>query len=197
MTRTGRAAVAALLLLAAGGCDLFATRAPEVEGSQESLWTPPTTPEIVVTNLELALEIGNLNDYQRALTVDFVFLPDAADVAQMEIEAPGLDVFEGWDRLVEVEVATTIRGGADSVAVDLAKFDDDLGQTVRVLKYDYVVTLFSGNLQTFYQGDAWFTIAQQPNGEWLIQGWEDVAIPQTPSWGILKGRSKGQSFSGS
>jgi hypothetical protein len=186
--RSGRAAVLAVLLVP-GGCDLFATREPEVEGSQQSLWTPPTSPEIVVTNLELALEIGNFNDYQRALTPDFSFTPDPADVAQLGIEFPGDNVFDGWDRSVEVEVATTIRAGADSVAVELVKFEDDLGQPIRLLKYDYKVTLRTGTLQTFYEGDAWFTIALQENGEWIIREWEDVAIPQTPSWGILKGRS--------
>lgn len=190
MIASGRAVVLAAAL-ALPGCDLFATREPEVEGSQESLWTPPTSPEIVVTNLELAFEIGNLNDYERALTVDFAFEPDAADVAQLEIEFPGLGVFDNWDRAVEVEVATTIRGSADSVAVGFVKFEeDDLGQTLRLLKYDYVVSLFAGGARTDYEGEAWFHIAQQGNGEWLIQDWEDVAIPSEVSWGILKGRNR-------
>jgi hypothetical protein len=185
--------LAAVLALAAalGGCDLFATREPEVEGSQESLWTPPTSPEIVVTNLELAFEIGNINDYQRALTADFVFRADASDVAQLEIDRPGEMVFDGWDRDVEVSTVTVIRGSADSVAVSLVQFDDDLGETVRLLKYDYVVRIFGGGAESAFEGEAWFQVAQQGNGEWLIQDWEDVAsVAAAESWGILKGQNR-------
>lgn len=189
--RTGRAAtVACALALVGGGCDLFATRAPVVESAQESLWTSPTSPEIVVTNLELAFEIGNYNDYQRALTEDFTFQPDAADVAQLDIEFPGQAIFDGWDRAEEVQVAQTIGDAADSVAVDFVQFDDDLGQTVRLLKYRYVLTVSNPAGDAVFEGEAWFQIAQQDNGEWLIQAWEDVASSTTnDSWGLLKGRN--------
>ena len=179
-----------LAAVLAGGCDLFATREPVVSGSQESLWQPPTSPEIVVTNLELAWEIGNFNDYDRALTDDFTWTADPADAAQLEIEFPGAGVLDDWDADVEVEVATTIRGSVDSLAVDLIQFDDDQGQTVRLLKYDYTVSLFTGETRTDYVGEAWFHIAQQPGGEWLIRDWEDVSGQTGDSWGLLKGRNR-------
>jgi len=188
------AVLSAAVLL--GGCDLFATRDPEVTGSQQSLWTPPTSPEIVVTNLELAFEIGNFNDYRRALTDDFTFAADPGDAAQLEIEFPGTEVLENWTADVDVEVATNIRGGVDSLVVDFVRFDNvDQGQTLRLLKYDYVVSLFAGDTRTDYVGEAWLSIAQQDNGEWLIRDWEDVAGQSAAdSWGLLKGRNR---FSGS
>jgi len=185
--------VAAILIAAvlAGGCDVFATREPEVAGGQQSLWTPPTEPGIVVSNLELAWEIGNFNDYRRALTDDFTFTADPGDAAQLEIEFPGEDVLENWDAEVDVEVAATIRGGADSLSVDLVRFEDDLGQTVRLQKFDYTVTVFAGETATEYVGEVWFSIAQQDNGEWLIRDWMDVAAQGgEDSWGLLKGRNR-------
>lgn len=190
--RVRTAFLAPLLLVLASGCDLFATRQPIVESAEQSLWTPPTEPEIVVTNLELAFEIGNFNDYQRALTEDFTFRPDNSDVVQLDLEYPGQDVFADWTREVEVATAQTIWNAADSVFVDFTQFDDDLGQTVRLLKYDYVLTLrTAGQEDSIWEGQAWFTTVQQPNGEWLIQDWEDVASSASrESWGRLKGRNR-------
>jgi hypothetical protein len=180
--------LAAVLL---GGCDLLATRSPEVEGGQNSEWTPPTLPDIVVTNLKRAWEIGNFNDYRRALTSDFTFEADPGDAAQLEIEFPGTGVLDDWNAEVEVEVATAVRGAVDSLKVDFVRFEDDLGQTVRLQKYNYVVSLYVGGAQTDYVGDAWFTIARQENGDWLIRDWMDVA-DQGPedSWSLLKGRNR-------
>ncbi len=179
-----------VLGLLAGGC-LFETRAPIVGEGDRSFWEPPTTPEIIVRNLETAFENGIFNDYSRALTEDFVFRPDGADSVQIEVERPGEEVFVEWDREVETATAQTIKDSADSVDVVFTLFSDDLIGDDHLRKENYVLTLFQpGGGEVVYVGQAWFSI-RQIGGEWFIYEWEDVRTSQTtPTWGLLKGRNR-------
>jgi hypothetical protein len=183
----GRVGWLALALLASG-C-LFKTRTPIVGEGERSFWEPPTTPEIIVRNLETAFENGVFNDYSRALTEDFVFQPDGADSAQIEIERPGEQVFVGWNREVETEAAQTIKDSADSVDVVFTLFSDELIGDDHLRKEDYVLTLFQGGGEVAYVGQAWFLI-RQTSGEWFIYEWEDVRTSDAPTWGLLKGRNR-------
>jgi hypothetical protein len=184
------AALAPALLLGAG-CDLFQTREPAAGGTGNSVWQPPTTPEIVVENLQLALENGVFGDYTRALTDDFTFVPDDADVAQLAIERPGEAVYGGWTKDVETQVAEAIRTGLTSLDLGLTLVSEETLPDGRLQKYGYALTLTRGASVTVYEGQAWLDIRQEPNGDWLIARWEDVITPQTvESWGLLKGRNR-------
>ncbi|MGQ0720376.1 MAG: hypothetical protein ACT4PE_02240 [Candidatus Eiseniibacteriota bacterium] len=177
--------------LGGAGCDLFATREPPpVEEGTEGIWQTPTTPRIVVENLERALEAPSFGDYQRALTEDFVFRPDDADVVRIGLERPGETPYENWDREVERQTAEAISQSADSVALTLELFEETPIAAARLIKYRYDLTLFSAGTGTTFEGEAWFQIRQEPNGDWLIFDWEDVASSNTQSWGLLKGRSR-------
>ncbi len=191
-----RAARLALILFAAmflpgAGCNLFETREPEGGSGSINIWVPPTRPEIIVQNLLAALEAGSFGDYQRAFAPDFDFVPDGTDMAQLQIERPGEEVYAGWNKDVETQVAESIYGTARSLDLRLVFFQEQLLQEGRLHKYDYTLTLETTSGVNVYQGQAWFTIVQQFNGDWLIAGWQDVITPQTvESWGRLKGRNR-------
>jgi hypothetical protein len=193
MSPARRSLLAAFTALGAlgAGCDFFATREPPVvDRGNEGIWQPPTTPRIVVENLERALEASSFGDYQRALTEDFVFRPDDADVVRIELERPGDTPFENWDRDVERQTAEAISQSADSVALVIELFEETPIAAARLVKYRYDLSLFSAGIPTTFEGEAWFQIRQEPNGDWLIFDWEDVATSTAPSWGLLKGRSR-------
>jgi len=184
----GIAVVSALFL--SGGCSLFETRDPILAGGDDSVWVQPTEPEIVVENLRLAFERAIFNDYIRALTDDFTFVPDASDVAQLEIDFPGQPVYDGWDRTVESDVAEAIRTPADSVRVTFGEpIREDSPEDV-LLKYEYLLWVFAGGDSTAHEGEAWFR-TRASAGEYRIFEWEDIASSTTrPSWGLLKGRNR-------
>jgi hypothetical protein len=194
--RRARAIEAALLALAAlalpgAGCGLFDVRDAVEGGGEDSVWVPPTSPEIVVANLEAALEAGIFGDYLRAFTEDFAFVPDAADVVQLSIERPGEPVFEGWTREVETQVAEAIETGAESLELALVFLSEQILDEGRLHKYSYVLTLQRGGEVDVHQGEAWLEIRQVTGGEWLIHAWQDVITPETvESWGRLKGRNR-------
>ncbi len=178
------------LWLPGAGC-LFDTREAEEGEGGESVWVPPTSPEIVVENLRAALEAEIFGDYVRAFTEDFTFEPDAADVAQLAIERPGEPVYENWTRDVETATAENVAAGAESVELAFSLISEQLVEDGRLQKYDYTLTLVRAEGADVYQGEAWFEIRQEPTGDWLIHHWLDVITPETvESWGRLKGRNR-------
>lgn len=181
---------AAALWLPGAGC-LFDTRDAEEGEGGDSVWVPPTSPEIVVENLRAALETEVFGDYLRAFTDDFLFEPDAADVAQLAIERPGEPVYDDWTRDVETATAENIVAGAESVELVLSLISEQIVEGARLQKYDYTLTLLRSGGPSVYQGEAWFEIRQEPTGDWLIHRWLDVITPETDeSWGRLKGRNR-------
>ena len=180
----------AALYLPGAGC-LLSTRTAERGEGGGSVWVPPTSPEIVVQNLQAALEAGIFGDYTRAFTDDFAFEPDGADVVQLSIERPGEDVFADWTRDVETQVAEAISGGATEVTLGLTLLTEQLVDEGRLQKYMYTLTVVRGGAPQVYQGQAWFVIRQEATGDWLIAHWLDVITPDTvESWGRLKGRNR-------
>lgn len=185
-----RGGILLLLALPAGGC-WFATREASPGGEGETVWVPPTSPDIVVENLRAALEAGVFGDYIRAFTTDFAFEPDGTDVTQLAIERPGQAVYDGWNRDVETQTAEEIAAGASELHLVFTLLSEQVVDEGRLQKYDYVLTLVRGTTPEVYQGQAWFEIRLEPTGDWLISHWLDVITPETvDSWGRLKGRTR-------
>jgi len=181
--------VAAMLFLPGAGCDLFATRKPDVSGVGTSVWLTPVTPQIIVENLASSFQGGVFSDYQRTMTEDFLFRPDETDVFNIEVIRPGEAVFENWNREVETTTAEAIFGSAESVGLVLGLMREELIADGRLLKYAYDLTLTApGGDAVLYEGQAWFKVRQDVgSGEWFIFDWEDIASEEAPSWGFLKG----------
>jgi len=188
ISRPGGLAAAALLILIQAGCGLFDTREPvEGEGGQ-SFWQPPTSPEIIVRNLEVAFENGIFNDYQRALTADFTFHPDLADSLDVEGGRPG--AFANWTRDVETETAAAIFATADSLSLVMDPPSQEIIGDDRLLKQNYILTLQTVGGATIYAGEVWFFV-RPVAGEWYIYHWEDIATSSSRrSWGFLKGNTR-------
>jgi len=180
------------LWLPGAGCGLFDTRDPLVSESDGGIWVAPIRAEILIENLERAFEAGVFTDYQRALTEDFVFIPDGTDVATFEQERPGEDVYGDWTAEVETvtaEIIWTAAGG--EVELGLEFLSEQLIPEGRLRKYRYSLLVTEADQVQEYRGEAWFSLTQLTGGDWAIYEWEDVAAdPQLPSWGFLKGSQR-------
>jgi hypothetical protein len=159
-------------------------------GDEASVWEPPTSPELILLNLETAFEQGIFNDYRRALTEDFAFHPDETDSFAVEVERPGENTWADWDRDVETETAESIRGGVDSVDVAFTLLAEEGDADDRLRKEDYSLVLYLPGETKTYAGEAWIRV-RQVSGEWFIYEWTDIASsPSHESWGLLRGRNR-------
>jgi hypothetical protein len=194
--RAGWTAAAAACLAAylsvSTGCGAFDTRTPVEGEGEETIWQPPTTPQITIQNLELAFESKIFNDYRRALTEDFFFRPDNADSFQISLDRPGVPVYVNWNKDVEGDTAGNIAADADSISLFFATGTEEIIGEDRLLKKTYELRIVRAADVPTYVGEAWFWVREVANGEWYIYRWEDIRTTPPPavSWGYHKGQRR-------
>jgi len=165
----------------------FATREPEPPTGDRSSWQQPTTPEIVVENLKLAIIEGNLANYMKCL-VDtnsrFKFIPDEL----VRVNNPG--VFEYWGLSSEQEyISKVFSATTDSSKMALMNPTQvpDYQDSV-FLKIEYELELHHNLDESFpksAKGEAEFWL-NRSSGQYYITQWTDFGTANTPSWSSIK-----------
>ncbi len=89
-TRSKRIGFALSLLLLAAGCSLFEPREPEQPSQSGSNLPPPTTPDVVLSNLQSSIVSRNLQDYMNCFanpatnSRGLTFIPSPDYIAQLQ-----------------------------------------------------------------------------------------------------------------
>jgi hypothetical protein len=185
---------AALCLgLALAGCGLFSTREPEPPKAGGNTFVPPTTPDIVLTNMQHAVSEKDAANYLRCLpdtlnsSRTFSFAPSAAAAGRY------VTTFLFWSLQSEKSyfsalVALTpsssssslnITGGFSVITTDSAIYNGDYQLTFQH-GLSGVPETVRGNLQ--------FVLVTDRTSLWSIVRWIDNPIGSDPSWSDLKGR---------
>ena len=182
-----------LLMTGVAGCGLFSTRDPEPPTSGSSSFTPPTSPDIVLSNLEHAVAEKNAENYVRCL-VDtlnserrFAFTPTAAAAGRYP------STFLNWSlqsersyfssllALTPKEASTslTVSGGFTVLASDSAMFTGT---------YSMSIPHGVNGIATTVRGTVQFLLAPNRNSLWGIVEWIDTPLANETSWSEWKGR---------
>lgn len=178
-----------LLLLA--GCDLFSTRTVEPPIDPRSNFTPPTSYDIVIQNLQFAIAEKNLNNYMNCF-VDTSYAPATflfnADIESL-IQYPSLN---NWDinkertyytnllSLTEIAQTSTLFLSNEQVfnSLDSAVYDSDY------------LLVFNHSRETVakqVKGKLRFIIVPNANNFWAIQEWYDFKNnSEDTTWSVLK-----------
>ncbi len=186
-------------IVALQSCSWFATRIPEDPSSSGLGFKPPTTPDIVVSNLQNAFSDNNAENYVLCFTdtsinknLTFQFSPSA------EANARYSDLFAKWntnnERTAFLSMVSRLEQNSKLLlTLSNSRFDILLPDSA-VYVSDYlvsvptVVTAFEKN----YVGSMRLTISQIGNGLWGISRWIDSRNPGIDStlstWSILKGQ---------
>jgi hypothetical protein len=185
------------------GC-IFSTRTPQPPNSSASfIWTPATTPDIVIQNLSGALKILDATDYKRVFISAteassngvsiFSFTP-ASDISQSS-----RSIFTDWTVPNEGTWVTNLNAqlSANSqIALLLTETNADQSTNSASLSYNYTISLPSSTSSTVIpgvvQGSLQFQLAfittDEGTKEWRIVSWSDF-LPQSgngPTWSDLK-----------
>jgi hypothetical protein len=178
-----------LVLLA--GCDLFSTRTVEPPEDPRSNFTPPTSYDIVIQNLQFAIAEKNLNNYMSCF-VDTGFSSSSfkfnADV-ESQIQYPNLN---NWDinkeRIYFTNLLSLTNAGASSTlflsneqvfnSLDSAVYDSDY------------LLVFNHSRETVakqVRGKLRFILVPNTNNFWAVQEWYDFKnISTDTTWSVLK-----------
>jgi hypothetical protein len=175
------------------GCGLFETRNPEPPSNVGATFVPPTSPDIVLSNLILAIRERNTGNYLRCLPdtlstdVQFRFIPTAAASGRY------VSTFTSWSLASEqsyfnaltvfTDPQTTssleLMGKFSVVAADSAIYDGS-----------YLLTFLHSvpGVAQSVRGTLQFTLRPDRTFFWRIIRWVDNPDGDLPSWSEWKGR---------
>ena len=189
------------------GCDaIFGTREPEVpkDDVSRSLWQQPTSPGIVLENLQNAFLQRNEENYLRSLTDStistrvFVYIPNQ----ETAVNNPGR--FEGWglnEEMVHINLLFSEASLPDGVlsSLEFTRFEEPSIPSDSALFeeiYDLELEHTLENVPTKMRGIAKFRMARGSDGNWSIYRWEDLTFSgdndtlKLPTWSELKARAQ-------
>lgn len=174
-------------------CDLLSTRDPQPPAQQTNFRTP-TTPNIVLENLQAAVNARDAVSYARCFadtahgTAPYRFIP-AADAQLYAVR------FSTWGVADEtayfLSLKSQVPAGA-SMTLFLDSLQTEAGasdSTVYSATYTLVANHTDPTRPTQARGRMHLTVKADPVTQlWAIAQWLDVAVPPDASWSVMKAR---------
>lgn len=180
------------------GCGVFDTRDPEPPITPGSTYESPTTPSLVLSNLERAVGSANIRDYRRcfgdtARGLAFSFLPatDGYSAAPQQFDTWTIVDEESWFRSA---VSVLKQGESPSLTlvpdeVTSAPVGDSVQHSAR---YTLSIPHTRNGVEQQGSGTLQFTLRRDNQGEWAVTRWRDLKESGAASWSLLKARFVGR-----
>lgn len=190
-----RSSLVAFLLPFIAGCGLFDTREPENPINAGSAFEAPTSPSIVLRNMQSALNFANALDYRKCFADSSVGLAPFRFQASVEGLAVSPGRFATWtvsdeESYIRNIFAELAEGTTASVSFNPADIVDvPIGDSIR-FSADYAVNFphTRQGVEREASGRLLFTLRLSPRNEWYITYWQDIAVDGKPTWSLLKAR---------
>ncbi|MCD4708136.1 MAG: hypothetical protein K8S62_10405 [Candidatus Sabulitectum sp.] len=186
-----RFSVAVLIALVFSSCNLFEPRTPEDPSNEGVVWLDPTSPDIVVENIQSTLN-GGSTLYMDCFTESFVFYADSNDIN----EYSGYN-FDDWTKAVENSTVSLLFTIVPADSIIAAEFLIDTGNPDPAAPSDSVTIYRNYTIsipQSYHSGTGTPAagIAElhmvENDGLWAIQEWHDVRHVETSlvTWAVAK-----------
>lgn len=173
------------------GCGLFETRTVEPPTEVRSTFNQPTSPDIVLANLNFAITEKNLDNYMRCLvdsnfsTKRFKFIPDA-------VSQTAYPVFLNWNLSSERIYFSNLISSTEensSTNLFLSNINFNTGIDSAVIDSDYIL-VFNHNRQNIAKvtkGRLRFVMSPDIRSLWSIHSWSDfINDNNDTTWSVLK-----------
>lgn len=180
-----------LAVLFLGSCGLFDSRSVEPPTESRSTYTPPTSPYIVITNLNFAIAEKNLDNYMRCFVDSnfslrrFSYFPDAVSLASYP-------VFLNWslynERIYYSNLITsTDPNSATNLFPDNLTVNNAIDSAVADMDYILVFNHNRGNVPKEVKGKLRFIMGTDSRGLWSVHSWYDfINENNDTTWSFLK-----------
>jgi hypothetical protein len=193
MHRFSNALMILAAVLAVTACGMFETRDPEPPDTGSSTFIPPTSPELVLSNLEYAVAERNPENYIRCL-VDtlsggqrFIYIPTAAAAGRypasfsdwtLQSERSYFSALAAFTRASGVS-RLELRGNFSIMTADSAVYDG---------AYDLLFRHGVSGVSEEARGLLQLVLRSDRASIWSIARWIDIPSPEQTSWSEWKGR---------
>lgn len=178
-----------LVLLLVSGCDFFSPRDPETPDTDNSGFVPPTSPDIVISNLERAVDDLNVDDYM-ACFGETSFYFEASGEEQLKY----LTIFTAWDLNSERSYFNAIIGKQDGPGKSNLEFEQIEQEPIvgdsTVFSSCYFWEIENVEIDSsIFRGKLRFTLSRDESGLWSIHRWidyRDEEYPTSNTWSSVK-----------
>ncbi|HCA43289.1 MAG TPA: hypothetical protein DEP28_08560 [Bacteroidetes bacterium] len=180
-----------ILFLLIAGCGLFSTREVEPPIDPRSNFTPPTSPNLVMINLQFAIAEKNTNNYMKCF-IDSAFAGTSfryfAD-APTELQFP---VLANWNINSErIYYTNLVSVTSTESSSNLFLSNDNLITSIDSAIYDAdYLLVFNHNRQVTpktTKGKLRFVLIPDSRNLWGIKDWYDFKnAPEDTTWSFLK-----------
>jgi len=173
------------------GCGLFETRDVEIPNTPRSNFTPPTTPDIVITNFTSAIFQRDINNYTSCISdssfggANFKFIPDV-------ISQGTYPIFASWDKSKENSYFTNIVNLTPESSTSnlfLTNVTSNISTDSAVYDSDYLL-IFNhnrANVARQAKGKLRFVITHDTRNLWAIKSWTDFRVNDSDTtWSVIK-----------
>jgi len=169
----------------------FSSRESEQPSSEAGTFIPPTSPEIVLENLQLSYSELVIGNFIQTLDSNFSFSFDYVE---------GVITDSTWGFAEEINLTENmfselrLNQESRSISIELAPridYDDILLDTAATLIRSYLLIIAdsSGAELERYEGVSQFDLVENSFNFWTLLSWEDLHLDtETKSWADLKTR---------
>ncbi len=188
--------VCVLFAVVCCSCTIFTTRTPEPPDTRRSSFQPPTSTQVVISNLQAAIREKNIENYIQCLVAGdsgtaqqrYSFEPSAEAAARFA------SVFIGWNVVKERQSFTAFTAKIPAMSAPTIQLTNDRFELMSpdsvVFVADYLIrpNAPQSGIGTEFAGRMRLSIVSFANGFWAIRRWTDQALPQSQSasWSVLK-----------
>lgn len=172
----------------------FETRTPEPPKGQKSNWMPPTSANIVITNMEFAIRERNSLNYLRCLSDSLGTGKRFRFNADPLVSKNYPTLFSGWTKGNEETYINQLFVSylpKDSTSqIQLVFQRENVFQDSTIFLYNYKLklghTFASDQCPRLVEGQAEFRLIRDELGEWSIYYWADYRIGKKETWSQIK-----------
>jgi len=184
--------IPAIGILVLSSCSLFEPRVPQDPSNSGVVWQDPTSPDIVVENMQSALN-GKSLLYLDCLSDSFEFFADTNDIN----DYPTYN-FNDWtkgDEALTVTALFAVVPGDSSItsefSMDISHPDPAAPADSTIIYREYSITVpqsFHCGTGTPAVGIAELVLTEDSEGFWSILEWHDVRHEETNwvTWAVAK-----------
>jgi hypothetical protein len=176
-------------IINAGSCGIFETREPESPINTRNTFFPPTTAEIVISNLTYSIQEKNSENYVKCLSQNsFQFVPDSRSQQLYE------QIFNSWghhmERLYMNNLIAAQEGGNSSAVLFLDNQQlTQLSSDSARFQADYIFVFQHNriNIPKSSKGRMILIISEDDDALFYIRRWEDFRRNDTDfTWSEFK-----------
>ena len=173
------------------GCGLFDSRSVEPPSEPRSTYLQPTSPDIVITNLNFAIAEKNLDNYLRCFTDSnfsqrrFRYFPDA-------ISLSSYPMFQTWSLTNERNyysnlISFTNTNSSSNLFLSNTTFNSGIDSAIVDSDYILIFDHNKQNVAKISKGKLRFIMGVDSRSLWSVHGWYDfINQNNDTTWSVIK-----------